>query len=176
MNTQHTFDSIARASRLAFGPILALAVLLLPAVAFAEQDKSGWSLNLTPVLIFPDDTYGLGGGADPELKYTLDMGSARLSAGTRIGAYYAKDLFGMTVMPTLRLMVPVGPLEPYVAFGMGYGWLPKTGEEGVATMSRLGMVFRFSERFAIGVEGTIQKLDNTELSFPSFGSMLSIDL
>jgi hypothetical protein len=159
--------------------ILVLAVLLLPSLARAQEgprNKSGWSINLTPVLLFANDDYRFGGGGDPELKYTLDLGGARLSAGGRVGAYYAKNLFGMTVMPTLRLMVPVGPVEPYVAFGMGYGWLPKDDHGDFASMSRLGVVFRFSERFALGVEGTVQKLDNSAFRFPSFGSMISFDL
>jgi hypothetical protein len=153
-----------------------LALLLCPAVAAARDDKSGWSINLTPVVMLPHRDDRLGGGADPELKYTLDLGGARLSAGGRVGGYYAKNVFGVTFMPTLRMMVPVGPVEPYVAFGMGYGWLPDSGHTSIATMSRLGVVFRFSERFAIGVEGTLQKLDRSAFRFPSFGSMMSIDL
>jgi hypothetical protein len=176
MKNFRTFDSIANAARRALcGPMLALAVLLLPGLA-AAQNKSGWSINFTPVVLFPKDEYRFGGGADPELKYTLDLGGARLSAGGRVGTYYAKNLFGVTVMPTLRLMVPVGPVEPYVAFGMGYGWLPRNGYADFAMMSRLGVVFRFSKSFAIGLEGTVQKLDGSNFRFPSFGSMLSLDL
>ncbi|HEY3746441.1 MAG TPA: hypothetical protein VGL17_09385 [Gemmatimonadaceae bacterium] len=140
-----------------------------------EKDKSGWSVNFTPVLVTPHNNYRLGGGVDPELKYTLDRGGVRLSAGLRVGAYYAKNLFGITTMPTLRLMVPVGPVEPYVSFGMGYGWLPKIEQSGIATMSRLGVVFRFSESIGIGVEGTIQKIEGSDFGFPSFGSALALN-
>lgn len=157
-------------------PLFALAVLLLPAVAAADENHEGWSINLTPVLLLPEGNHRLGGGADPELKYTVDVGRARLSAGARIGAYYAKDLFGMTVMPTLRLVMPVGPIEPYVSFGMGYGWLPELDHADVALMSRVGLVFRFSESFALGLEGTVQKIQGSEFRFPSFGSMASFDL
>jgi hypothetical protein len=176
MKNLDAFDAIANLSRRALGPILALAVLLLPAVGAAAENKSGWSINFTPVLLLADDHYRFGGGADPELKYSLDLGGARLSAGARVGGYYAKNLFGVTVMPTLRLTVPVGPVEPYVAFGMGYGWITTVGHGDFATMSRLGVVFRFSKRFAIGVEGTLQKLDGSNFRFPSFGSMVSFDL
>lgn len=167
--------STAPTSRRALGLVLAAAMLLLAAPASA-QDASGWSLNFTPVLFFPKDQSRLGGGADPELKYTLDLGHARLSAGSRVGTYYAKNLFGVTVMPTLRLMVPVGPVEPYAAVGMGYGWLPKIEHADFATMSRVGVVFRFSKRFALGVEGTFQQIERSAFRFPSFGSMLAIDL
>lgn len=156
--------------------VAALVALAVPDSAAALPNKSGWSINFTPVVMFADDNYRFGGGADPELKYTLDLGGARLSAGGRISGHYAKNLFGMTVMPTLRLTMPVGPVEPYVAFGMGYGWLPSVGHGDFATMSRLGVVFRFSERFALGFEGTLQKLDHSEFRFPSFGSMISLDL
>jgi hypothetical protein len=169
-------DIFASTARLALGVLLTLALLLLPSAEAAAENRSGWSTNLTPVLIFAKDQYRFGGGADPELKYTLDLGGARLSAGARVGGYYARNLFGLTMMPTMRLTVPVGRVEPYVAFGMGYGWLPGVGQEGLATMSRLGVVFRFSERFAIGVEGTVQKIDGSAFAFPSFGSMVSIEL
>lgn len=151
-------------------------LLLLPNVAAAAPRKSGWSINFTPVVMFPDDQYRFGGGGDPELKYTLDLGGARLSAGGRVSAHYAKNLLGITMMPTLRLTIPVGPVEPYVAFGMGYGWLPSAGHGDFATMSRLGVVFRISESFKLGIEGTLQKLDNSAFRFPSFGSMISFDL
>jgi hypothetical protein len=148
----------------------------MPSGAAAAANKSGWSLNFTPVLLLPHADDRFGGGADPELKYTFDLGGARLSAGGRIGAYYAKNLFGVTLMPTLRLLVPVGPVEPYASVGMGYGWLPSVGHADFATMARLGVLFRFSERFAIGVEGTLQHLAGSPFRFPSFGSMMSFDL
>jgi hypothetical protein len=168
--------NLDRLSSLARALTVALIVLALPELAAAEENKSGWSLNFTPVLLPGNSRYDFGGGADPELKYTLDLGGALLSAGARTSGYYAKNLFGMTVMPTLRLTVPVGPVEPYAAFGMGYGFIPKTSHGDFATMSRLGIVFRFSESFALGVEGTFQKLEGSIFRFPSFGSMISLDL
>lgn len=190
MKNLSTVDSRTGTSHRALGMTLILAALLLPTVAAADEINAidhaeqigvdeihaGWSLNLTPVLLLPDGNHRLGGGADPEIKYTVDLGRARLSAGARIGAYYAKNLFGMTLMPTLRLMMPVGPVEPYVSFGLGYGWLPKPDHAAIATMSRLGIVFRFSESFALGVEGTVQQIEGSAFRFPSFGSMASFDL
>ena len=146
-----------------------------PTRAASEGKYTGWSLNFTPVLLAPHNDERLGGGVDPELKYTLDRGAVRLSAGLRVGGYYAKNLFGITAMPTLRLVVPVGPVEPYVSFGMGYGWLPKLEHSGIATMSRLGVVFRFSESFGLGVEGTIQKIERSAFEFPSFGSAMTLN-
>jgi hypothetical protein len=157
--------------------ILIFAALLLSAnVAAAEEKQSKWSVNFTPVLIFPSGDDRLGGGIDPEVKYTLDLGDARLSVGGRVGAYYAKNLFSWTVMPTVRLMVPIGSFEPYASVGLGYGWLPKAGRDGVAVMGRLGFVYRFSERFAVGLEGTLQQLDGSSYRFPSVGSMMSFHL
>jgi hypothetical protein len=176
MNTRNNFASIIRPAGRALGRSLGLALLLLPGVAAAEEDRSGWSVNFTPVLLAPEHGHHLGGGGDPELKYTLDRGGALLSAGVRVGGYYAKDLFGVTVMPTLRLTVPVGPIEPYAVFGMGYGWIPKIDHADVATMSRLGVVFRFSKSFAIAFEGTVQEIQRSAFRFPSFGSMISIGL
>ena len=159
------------------GTVLVLAALLLSAhVAAAEENHSGWSMNFTPVLILPKGNDNFGGGVDPEVKYTLDLGEARLSAGGRVGTYYAKNLFSVTAMPTLRVTVPIGPLEPYAAIGLGYGWLPEAGNSGVATMGRLGFVYRFSERLAIGLEGTLQQIEGSSYRFPSFGSMMSFHL
>lgn len=73
-------------------------------------------------------------------------------------------------MPTLRLTVPVGRVEPYVAAGVGYGWLTESGHSDLATMARLGTVYRFSRSFALGLEGTYQKLDGSSFEFWSFGS------
>src|SRR5437016_2926209 len=121
MKTQNRFDSIVNIGRLALAGSLALAALLRPGVAAAQDDKSSgspnitpgedkssgslklapgpdkstWSFNFTPVLLMPDGDYRLGGGVDPEAKYTLDRGGVRLSAGLRIGGFYAKNLFGI---------------------------------------------------------------------------------
>lgn len=175
MNNLTISQSLARAFRHLLAPMFAIA-LLLSANSAAAEHRTGWSINLTPVLLVPDGKYDWGGGADPELKFTQDLGGARSSAGGRIGAYYAKNQFGLTVMPTLRLVVPVGPVEPYVSFGMGYGFIPETDHADIATMSRLGMIFRFTDRFALGLEGTIQKIERSDFRFPSFGSMLTFDL
>lgn len=169
--------SAAALSRRAPRAIVVLAALLLSThVAAAEENHSGWSVNFTPVLILPSGDHRLGWGVDPEVKYTLDLGEARLSAGGRVGAHQAKNEFSVTMMPTLRVMVPIGRVEPYAAVGLGYGWLPETGDDGLATMARLGFVYRFSARFAIGVEGTLQRLDGSRHQFPSFGSMVSFNL
>lgn len=160
------------------GSTLVAALLLTPNVVQAAEeakDHSGWSLNFTPVLVAPKGNYRWGGGADPELKYTVDREGARLSAGLRLGGYYAKNLFGITAMPTLRITVPVGRVEPYASFGMGYGWIPKEGEEDIATMSRLGIVFRVSKKFALGLEGTLQRIERSEFRFPSLGSAITFD-
>lgn len=155
---------------------LVTTLSLFPSLASAQEDYSGWSLNFTPVLVLPKDGDRLGGGVDPEVKYTLDRGAARISAGLRVGGYYAKNVFGVMAMPTLRLTMPVGPVEPYASFGLGYGWIPKDGDEGIASMSRVGVVFRVSDDIALGIEGTIQQIERTDFRFPSIGSMVSIEL
>jgi hypothetical protein len=152
-----------------------VVALLISDVARAEEKTEGWTIGFTPVLL-PKENGRFGGGADPELQYTVDLGGARLSAGGRVGVYYAKSLFGVTAMPTLRLTVPVGPLEPYASFGMGWGWLPTEHHDDVATMSRLGIVYRINKGLAIGLEGTIQKIEDSRFRFPSFGSAISFDL
>jgi hypothetical protein len=171
-----------------FGSMLALGLLVSPRVEAAEdplavnaeagasQDHSGWSFNATPVLIVPTDGHRWGGGADPELKYTLDLGWARLSGGGRVGGYYAKNKFGVIAMPTVRLMAPVGAVEPYLSAGIGYGWLPKTDHADFTTMARAGFVYRFSKKFAIGLEGTRQELRGSDFRFFSIGSMMAFDL
>lgn len=156
--------------------VVVAAALLQPMAAAAVDNHAGWSLNFTPTLIFPKGEYRFGGGVDPELKYTYDLGGLRLSAGGRIGGYYAKNLFSVMAMPTLRVTVPIGPLEPYAAVGAGYGWLPDRGHGDFATMSRLGVVFRFSESFAIGVEGTLQRIYGAGFEILTLGSMMSINL
>jgi len=169
--------SFAALSPRATRPILVLAALLLSAHAAAADDTpSAWSISFTPVLILPSGDDRLGGGVDPEVKYTLDLGRARLSAGGRVGAYYARNQFGVTVMPTLRLMVPIGRVEPYAAVGVGYGWLPDSGRAGLATMERLGFLYRFSSGLALGLEGTLQQIDGSRYRFRSIGSMMSFSL
>ena len=156
-------------------PSLGLAALLATAPASADEGP-GWSLNFTPVVLLPKDDYHVGGGVDPEVRYSRDLGALRWSTGGRVGAYYAKNLFGVTVMPTLRVALPLGAVEPYLAGGVGYGWLPKIEHDGLATMARLGTLFHFSESVSISLEATLQQVHGSTFGFPSFGSMMSVDL
>jgi hypothetical protein len=179
MNDLNPLPWIAEVSRRARAPILAFALLLLPGLAAADDgsgNRTGWVANLTPVLILASGDYRFGGGADPEVRYCFDLGGARLSAGGRVGMYYARNVFGVTAMPTLRLTVPIGRVDPYLAAGVGHGWLTESGHEGVATMARLGFVYRFSKRFAAGLEATYQKLDRSNYQFWSFGSAMAFGL
>jgi hypothetical protein len=155
---------------------LALALLSFPSAAVAAEHGAGWSLNFTPVVVLPEHGHDVGGGLDPEVKYTFELGEARLSTGARVGGYYAKDLFGVMAMPTLRLTVPIGSFEPYASFGAGYGRIAQDGHQDVATMSRVGFVYHFSERLALGIEGTFQEIEGSPFRFPSFGSMMAFDL
>jgi hypothetical protein len=175
MNERNSFSSLAATFRRMLASSVGLAALLMPALASAD-DASGWSLNFTPVLLLPRDDYRVGGGTDPEVKYTSDLGAVRVSAGGRVGGYYAKNLFGVTVMPTLRVTLPLGAVEPYLAGGVGYGWLPDIDHQALATMARFGTVFHFSESFSIGLEGTLQEVHDSKFSFPAVGSMMAIDL
>lgn len=156
-------------------PAVALALFAAQTTASADDDFTGWSVNLTPVLVVSGDD-DLGGGMDPEVQYTTDMGGSRLGAGLRVGGYYAEERFGIVYSPTLRLTIPVGRIEPYVSFGMGYGWIPKDETEGVSTMSRTGVVYRMRRNLAIGLETTVQRIDGANWSFPSIGSMMAFQL
>jgi hypothetical protein len=189
MNKPSILVSFDRTARSIFGSMIALALLLAPQVAAAGDQlavhagagaapapRSHWSFNATPVLVFPTGGYRWGGGADPEVKYTLDLGLARVSVGARVGAYYARNQFGTSAMPTLRLMVPVGRIEPYVAAGVGYGWLPAAEHADFATMARAGFLYRFSKKVAIGVESTLQQIRGSNFRFNSIGSMMAFDL
>lgn len=175
MKTLSTLASLSATSRRLLAVATGFAPLWLPTLAAAD-DGSGWSLNFTPVLLLPKDDYRVGGGTDPELKHTADLGGVRLSAGGRVGAYYARNLFGVTLMPTLRVALPLGAVEPYLAGGVGYGWLPESDDDGLATMARFGTVFHFSDSFSIALEGTLQELHGSDFAFPSVGSMMAIDL
>lgn len=168
--------------------VSAMGTLSIPGAALAAESASastlnqtptrsytGWSLNFTPAVIGPKGGHGWGGGLDPEVKYTVDSGAARISAGLRVGGYYANDLWGLMAMPTLRVTAPIGPVEPYAAFGLGYGWLLERSDEGIASMSRLGVVFRLSERFTLGLEGTLQQIARTDFEFASLGSMVAFE-
>lgn len=162
--------------------LLVLSAVLTPRVARAADPVDGtksyarWSLNMTPVLLPRSNGYRVGGGVDPELKYTDDRGVVRLSAGFRMGGYYAKNRYGLVAMPTLRITVPVGPVEPYASFGMGYGWILDGSHQDIVSMSRAGVVFRICRSLALGIEATFQKIDNSDFRFPSLGSMIAVEL
>lgn len=144
--------------------------------AGSEDCCGGWRFNLTPAIVSQGGEYGLGGGVDPEVRFAAARRGGYLSIGARVGAYYARNLFGVNAMPTLRVTIPVGSLELYSAVGVGYGWLPKIGGSDRAEMYRAGFYHHFSKSFGIGAELTYQDIARTNFQFLSLGSMLSFGI
>ena len=140
----------------------------------ARDTKAGWQFNFTPSLTV-NKGYDVGVGVDPELRYNEKAGPVFLSAGGRAGIYYAQNLFGVTVMPTVQLTVPYEKFDTYLAFGHGLGTLPNNDHSDKATMSRIGVLLHFTEKFSLSIEGTNQNIYNSEFSFVSWGSRVSYE-
>jgi hypothetical protein len=148
--------------------VVMLAVLAATQV-HAKETVGGWHFNMTPtIVVTKDHTTGI--GADPELRYNYKLANVFLSVGGRTGIYYAQDLFGVTLMPTAQLTVPGETFDTYIAFGHGVGTLPNNDHTDKATMSKVGVLIHFTEKFSLSIEGTNQNIYNSEFSFVSFGS------
>jgi hypothetical protein len=149
--------------------IMAVMVVLVAVQVQAKSAGAGWNFSFTPALTV-NKGYDPGIGVDPEFKYGVSAGPLLLSAGARSGIYYAQNLFGVTLMPVVQLTLPGESFDTYVAFGHGLGTLPNNDHTDKATMSRIGVLIHFSEKFSLSIEGTNQNIYNSEFSFVSFGS------
>jgi hypothetical protein len=156
---------------------LLVAVLVLVAdVAFARSSHEGWVFNFTPAVVSQDESYRFGWGVDPELRYSFSVGGSYLSLGARVAGYDAKNRVGWMAMPTLRLAEPLGAFDAYLAAGYGQGSIPELEHSANAEMYRAGFFYHFSDRIGIGVEGTYQKIANSNFEFFSMGSMIAFEL
>lgn len=171
------------------GSLLALCagLWLSPQLAHAQSEEDEGSLD-TPawrsnvgfqlgtgfMVLLPSGGGSAGVGAQVEGRYGFVLGPTVLAPGGELSAYYLSSRVIGTLMPTLRLTLPLGPLAPYARGGVGAGALSNPGEGGLAWLGGGGLMIHFSERISLGVEVSYQAITGTDFRGLSISPMLSI--
>lgn len=159
---------------------LALGVGLDARVARAEvPDTPAWQSNVGFVsgiglaVLVPDEG-SVGFGLEPTGRYGIPAGPVIVAPGARLGGYYVSERLIGTLMPTLRLTVPLGPLAPFGQGGIGAGGLTNPGEGGLAWLAGGGLMIHFGGVLAIGAEVNYQGITETDYKALSIGPSIII--
>jgi hypothetical protein len=161
-------------ARLAAESFVAAVVLVAaPRVAKAQEGEydstameqsRGLHLGVGPTLLLPLRSEGpYGGGVTVEGRYGIQVGPTVVAPGARAGGYVIADRVVVVAMPMARVVLPVGPLAPYLVGGVGIGGLTNDSEGGAALLGGGGLMIHVGRVVAFGAEGTYQTITGTEL-------------
>lgn len=149
--------------------------------ALASQeipDTPAWRSNVGLVtglgfaLLVGDEATGV--GAELAGRYGIPQGPVVIGPGARLGAYYFDQRFIGTLMPTLRLTLPLGPFAPFVHGGAGGGVITDPGEGGVAWLGGGGLMIHFGGALSLGAEVNYQGVTGTGYRALSIGPTIVI--
>ncbi len=140
----------------------------------AWRSNVGFQLGTGFMVLLPSGGGSAGVGLQAEGRYGFVLGPTVVAPGGELSLYYLSSRVIGTVMPTLRITVPLGPLAPYVRGGAGAGALTNPGEGGLAWLGGGGLMIHFSERISLGAEVSYQAISGTAFRGLSISPMLSI--
>lgn len=167
--------------RVAFGVAAACVfsfTLLAPSSACAEsaavEANRGFQLGIGPILLVPRSGGPLGGGLIVDGRYGIEAGPLIVGPGGRAAGYAISGRFIGTLMPTLRITLPVGPLAPFLLGGVGGGMLTNPSDQGVALLGGGGLMIHFGRVLAIGAEVTYQTITGTDFTNLAIGPAIAI--
>ena len=180
-------SALSASALLCGGALLCADALLWPELAHAQEveedelrDTPAWRSNVgfqlgTGIMVLlPSDGGSAGIGAQVEGRYGMALGPTVVAPGGELSLYWLSSRLIATLMPTLRVTVPLGPLAPYVRGGLGAGALSDPGEGGLAYLGGGGLMIHFTERVSLGVEVSYQAITGTDFRGLSISPMLTL--
>ena len=167
------------------GVAAALCVGLASPSALAQDDSDelnespAWranvGLHLGPsiIVLVPDRGDSLGVGLQIEGRQGIGLGPIVVAPGAELSGYLLASRVVGTLLPTLRLTVPIGPLAPFVRAGVGIGGLTDPSEGGLAWLAGGGLMLHVSDAFSFGAELGYQAIVGTDFKGLSIAPTLS---
>lgn len=172
--------SKARAITLSAAMLVAGTLLpLADAHAQSVPDTPAWRSNvglitgLGVAVLIPDEG-DVGFGLELSGRYGIPTGPVVVAPGARVGGYYLQERFIGTLMPTLRVTLPLGPLAPFVQGGAGAGYISNPSEAGLAYLGGGGLMIHFGGVLSIGAEVNYQGITGTGYETLSIGPTIVI--
>lgn len=127
---------------------------------------TGLQIGISPGIIFPT-----GGGSAGFLLslyggYGIEAGGLVVIPGIHATGAWPPDVFIGTVMPTGKVVFPLGAFAPYVEAGAGPGYVSADKKQtGVAVRVGGGFSVHPSARFAIGAGVAYETITGTNVAF-----------
>jgi hypothetical protein len=124
--------------------------------------NTGFRFSIAPGIFIPVNGERVGFSITGDFRYGFDLGPVVLAPGVRLAGYFPSDATILAALATTRLVIPAGPVGPYVLGGLGPGWVSEPDSEvGLAWMAGGGFMWHVSTRFGIGAEATYQAITGT---------------
>jgi len=124
-------------------------------------------------VLVPDSGDAPGVGLQAEGRSGIALGPTILAPGAELSAYYVASRAIGTLLPTLRLTVPIGSVAPFVRAGIGVGALTDPSEAGLAWLAGGGLMIHVSDALSFGAELGYQAIVGTDFEGLSIAPTLS---
>lgn len=139
----------------------------------AWRSNVGFVSGIGIAVLVPDEG-SVGFGLEPTGRYGIPAGPVIIAPGARLGGYYLSERFIGTLMPTLRVTLPLGPLAPFGQGGLGGGMITNPGEGGLAWLAGGGLMIHFGGFLSLGAEVNYQGITGTDYKVLSIGPSIVI--
>jgi len=106
------------------------------------------------------------------LEYGLDTGSVIVMPGVSVAGYFL-DPNVYVGMPTVGLVLPLGPFAPFVEGGAGVGAVTQPSQTSLAVLGGGGFVLHPTPSFMLGVDVGYETIVGTDFSVIIFGPIFA---
>lgn len=167
----------SKTTKIAAGPAAGLAtlIMLMSTTAQAQElgerttmeNNRGPGVHVAPSAYFPSrgDT-GLALGASA--TYGVSAAPVVVAPGARFAAYLGEQ-GAVTGMPLLEVMLPIGPVVPFVKAGAGVGHATAPKETSLALMAGGGLDVHVTRDVLVGVDATWETVSGTGFNTVAIG-------
>lgn len=128
-------------------------LLVAPGIFIGNDSKAGFALR----------AYG---------GYGFEAGSFIITPGASIGAYFS-DPNLYSLVPQIRLMLPVGGFAPFIGAGAGLGYLSSPSGAHLSVYGEGGAMY-YAEHVGIGIVVSYERFVGTDVGFFTFAPTLAV--
>jgi hypothetical protein len=106
------------------------------------------------------------------LEYGLDTGSVIVMPGVSVAGYFL-DPNVYVGMPTVGLVLPLGPFAPFIEGGAGVGAVTQPSQTSLAVLVGCGFVLHPTPSFVLGIHVGYETIVGTDFSVIIFGPIFA---
>ena len=131
---------------------------------------TGLRWSIAPGAVFGNGKAGISLGG--QLEYGVDTGSVIVMPGVSLAGYFLEPNVYVG-MPTVRIVLPLGPFAPFIEGGVGLGAVTQPSQISLAVLGGAGFVLHPTPDFILGLELGYETIVQTDFRVIIFGPIFA---